>query len=325
LKSKAHLKNLQARAALKTIEDPIKLSSYNVAIDRTVLKFQEFCDTRAFGEGLPVSIVPLGAFLVFKFNQLQGSSKSIRIWVNHLRSYSINNDFPWLCLADINRLNSIVKQLEYLDLHPTRRMQPLTYEVEALIVKQPEVSNFVKLVIKFAREGLFRGGEVCSGLQVRKFIWMGPTRVTIHLDRSKANRKGNGEDITLVDHGPSSAVAMLRAHFDKYKLWKDKESLVFPSYTRTKGLDWTKSLSISQMRSSIKDAADKAGLDPKIFGAHSPRAGGATDLFRLGVYYPNIKKFGRWKSDTALIYYRDQEAVVETVMKVFGSLANSIN
>jgi hypothetical protein len=251
--------NSQAQAALKTIEDPIKLSSYNIAIKRTVVKFQEFCVTRAFGEGFPTTIVPLGAFLVFKFNQLQGSSKSIRIWVNHLRSHSVNNDFPWLDLADINRLNSIVKQLEYLDLHPTRRMQPLTYEVEALIVKQPGVSSFVKLIIKFAREGLFRGGEVCSGLQSRKFIWIGLNRVTIHLDRSKANRKGNGEDITLVDHGPSSAVAMLRAHFDKYKLWKNREVLVFPSYTKTKGLDWTKGLSINQMRSAIKDAADKAG------------------------------------------------------------------
>jgi len=288
-----------------------------------VKNFKEFCVTRSFGAGLPVTIVPLGAFLVFKFNQLQGSSKSIRIWVNHLRSHSVNHNLPWLSLGDVNRLNSIIKQLEYLDLHPTRRMQPLTHEIEALMVKQPNVSEFVKLVIKFARDGLFRGGEVCSDLQTRKFIWMGPKRVTIHLDRSKANRRGNGEDITLVDYGPSSAVALLRAHFDKYKLWKNRESLVFPSYTKRKGLDWTKGLAVNQMRTLIKDAAAKAGLDPKIFGAHSPRAGGATDLFRLGVYYPNIKKFGRWKSDTALIYYRDQEAVTETVMTAFRSLSNS--
>jgi hypothetical protein len=313
---------LQALAALKTIEDPIQLSSYNIAIQRTVKNFKEFCETRAFGTGLPVTIVPLGAFLVFKFNQLQGSAKSIRIWVNHLRSYSVNHNLQWLGLADVNRLNSIIKQLEYLDLHPTRRMQPLTHEVEALMIKQSKVSEFTKLIIKFAREGLFRGGEVCSDLQTRKFIWMGPKRVTIHLDRSKANRKGNGEDITLVDYGPSSAVALLRAHFDKYKLWKNSESLVFPSYTKTKGLDWSKGLAVNQMRTLIKDAAAKAGLDPKMFGAHSPRAGGATDLFRLGVYYPNIKKFGRWKSDTALIYYRDQEAVTETVMTAFRSLSN---
>jgi hypothetical protein len=145
-------------------------------------------------------------------------------------------------------------------------------------------------------------------------------RVTIHLDRSKANRRGNGEDITLVDYGPLSAVAMLRAHFDKFKLWKNNETIIFPSYTKTKGLNWNKGLSVGQMRSLIKEAANQAGLQGSTFGAHSPRAGGATDLFRLGVYYPNIKKFGRWKSDTALIYYRDQEAVVDTVMKAFGSL-----
>jgi len=316
----AHL-NALAKVASEKIEAPIRLSSYNEAIERTVLKFQDFCTTRGFGEAFPVSAVPLGAYLVFKFNELKGSSKSVRIWVNHLRTYSINKHLAWMELSDINRINGIVKQLEYLDLHPTRRMQPLTHEIEYLISQQPKVNDFVKLIIKIAREGLFRGGEICSDLRGNKFIWAGSKRVTIHLDRSKANRRGIGEDITLVDYGPSSAVAMLRAHFDKFKLWKNNETIIFLSYTKTKGLNWNKGLSVGQMRSLIKVTTNQAGLQGSTFGAHSPRAGGASDLFRLGVYYPNIKKFGRWKSDTALIYYhRDQEAVVDTVMKAFGSL-----
>ena len=68
----------------------------------------------------------------------------------------------------------------------------------------------------------------------------------------------------------------------------------------------------------IREALTRAGLDGKQYGAHSLRAGGATDLFRAGVYYPTIKKFGRWNSDTALIYYRDQEQTTETVMKAFA-------
>jgi hypothetical protein len=61
------------------------------------------------------------------------------------------------------------------------------------------------------------------------------------------------------------------------------------------------------------------GIDGNRFGAHSLRAGGATDLFRAGVYYPTIKKFGRWKSDSALLYFRDQEETVETVMEAFAN------
>ena len=323
MKSKVVRLHTQAKAALNRIEEPIRLSSYNKAIERTALMFRDFCASRGFGSAFPVSTIPLRAYLVFKFNQLNGSSKSIRIWVNHLRTYSVNKNLTWMALSDINRINGIVKQLEYLDLHPTRRMQPLTHEIEGLIFQQPKVHDLVKLIIKIAREGLFRGGEICSDLRGNKFIWAGKNRVTIHLDRSKANRKGNGEDITLIDHGPSSAVAMLRAHFDKFKLWKNNESIIFPSYTKTKGLDWSKGLTVSQLRSLVKDAANQAGLNGSTFGAHSMRAGGATDLFRLGVYYPNIKKFGRWKSDTALIYYRDQEVVVDAVMKAFGSLTHT--
>ena len=60
--------NVLAKAALEKIEEPIRLSSYNLAIERTVRKFQDFCTTRGFGGAFPVTAVPLGAYLVFRFN-----------------------------------------------------------------------------------------------------------------------------------------------------------------------------------------------------------------------------------------------------------------
>ena len=55
----------------------------------------------------------------------------------------------------------------------------------------------------------------------------------------------------------------------------------------------------------IKFSVERIGLSGGNFAGHSLRAGGATDLFAAGVPYPVIKKFGRWKSDAALLYYRD--------------------
>jgi len=76
-------------------------------------------------------------------------------------------------------------------------------------------------------------------------------------------------------------------------------------------------MSTSQLRSRIKGAINAIGRDPTRFGGHSLRAGGATDLIRARVPYPSIKKFGRWKSDTALIYYRDEDKISNEATKGF--------
>lgn len=62
------------------------------------------------------------------------------------------------------------------------------------------------------------------------------------------------------------------------------------------------------------------GLNPELYSGHSLRAGGATDLFVAKVPYPIIKKAGRWKSDAALLYYRDEEDVAQVVTKAFEML-----
>ena len=207
-----------------------------------------------------------------------------------------------------------------MDRFPTRRMLPLTKDINTAILNKPEINDYVKTLITVGREGIFRGGELCGGLIKGDFTWsIKLDRVTIHLERSKANRSGDGEYITLIDHSPNSGVSMLRKYFDTHSVWtKHHRHIIFPSYSQSKGLNWDKSLSVNQLRSMIRKALTRIGINGKPYGAHSLRAGGATDLFRAGVYYPTIKKFGRWKSDTALIYYRDQQQTTETVMQAFA-------
>ena len=51
-------------------------------------------------------------------------------------------------------------------------------------------------------------------------------------------------------------------------------------------------------------------------------AGSATDLFVARVPYFIIKRMGRWSSDAAMIYYRHEEDVVETVAAAFQFVAS---
>ena len=66
-----------------------------------------------------------------------------------------------------------------------------------------------------------------------------------------------------------------------------------------------KSVSYSAAMKAFKTMLVFAGLDPKRFGLHSPRIGGATDAFRNNVPSTVIDKIGRWKSsDSKYAYLR---------------------
>ena len=145
--------------------------------------------------------------------------------------------------------------------------------------------------------------------------------MTIEYQRSKCNRAGGSEFITMEDYSTNSGTRLLRKHFRKHDLFHSPHQIVFPALVN--GLPmWSRPMSTSQFRAELKRAVKTIGLDPNRFAGHSLRSGGATDLFNANVPYPIIKKMGRWRSDTAMIYYRDEDAVTKATTKGFASLAS---
>jgi hypothetical protein len=58
-----------------------------------------------------------------------------------------------------------------------------------------------------------------------------------------------------------------------------------------------------------------AGLDPSLYGLHSPRAGATTEAFSLGLEHHIIDIKGRWKSRGSKFAYlrpTDKEIVQKT-------------
>ena len=307
------------------IQKSIDSTENERSIVRIAKKFESWCVQRGSSQPFPIQADLLIAFLVFRCNALHGSAKSLMTWVRQLETYSLIHRFRWLDSSDSRTVLKIIRSLEAADLAPTKRMEPLLHELVVAISNDPSVPFISKLACSVGHDGLLRGGEICSGLTVSDHIWS-PSRnsVTIRLHRTKVHRRGGPQYVTLRDYGPFSAVRMLRRHFDRHSLWSNPKSFVYPCFSRGK-YDWNHSLATWQLRSLIKAAVQGIGLDPSRYACHSLRAGGATDLFRCGVYYPTIKKFGRWKSDTALIYYRDDEGVSEAVSQGFSKLSRNFS
>ena len=111
----------------------------------------------------------------------------------------------------------------------------------------------------------------------------------------------------------------LRTLFNRNNLWHKPDSLIFASSRNP-----SKPFSQSWYRHHLKRLCIRVGLNPNLYSGHSGRAGGATDLFNQNVPYTYIKLLGRWKSDIALIYYRDKAAIRRAVNIAFSNIASSI-
>jgi integrase len=125
----------------------------------------------------------------------------------------------------------------------------------------------------------------------------------------------------MEDHSTNSGARLLRRHFRKYDLFRSPHLIVFLVLVKDHA-DCSRPMATSQFRTELKRAIKAIGLDLTRFAGHSLRAGGATDLFNANVPHPIIKRMGRWRSDAAMIYYRDEDAVTKATTKGFASLAS---
>ena len=63
-------------------------------------------------------------------------------------------------------------------------------------------------------------------------------------------------------------------------------------------------VTMGELRRVIKTLMERIGLDPRRFGAHSLRIGGATAALATGLSPAQIRAAGRWGSDVYQIYTR---------------------
>ena len=95
------LKDLKKNQALKNVEAlqaKIKSTQHERSILATALQFQKWCADRNWIDPFPVKVEPLGAFIVDKVR------------------------FPWLDATDEKNVKRIIKELDFLDAFPIKRM-----------------------------------------------------------------------------------------------------------------------------------------------------------------------------------------------------------
>ena len=289
--------------------------------------YRQFCREHTF-DPLQPTLCSVGAFVVVRTRRLGGSTATLDSTIGAIRRASDMDRRPeFLSRRDELLLLDLVKELKYNDKRGVHRVRPLSRLLLDLIYRKGKHGRarreqMALVMMTVAHDGMLRAGEICSGLRAVNLSWnIARTTVTLNLLRTKRYRTGSGQLVTLCDYGKGSGCALLRAWIQDCHISDGSTAYVFPAWDeRKQAFDSSKSVCTDIFRKMIKRAVASIGLEPAAFSGHSCRAGGATDAFNAGVAYATVKKFGRWRSDTVLLYYRDEDEVVNRIMTAFGSL-----
>ena len=294
------------------------------AAERVALSYAEWCERHRVA-AYPLSYQSLSGFVCSHVHRNRGSTRSISGVLNSLKGHGLRTGRAWIGPSDSYKLAELVRELKFRDFTECNRKRPLQLAQLLSFVKKWDLSEPAMLelaaMLLTGHNGLLRSAELLSGRKVQHVLWAPSLdEFTLYLERTKTHRQGGSLFVSYRDHEGPSAVKLLRTWFDQQQLWGKDDLHIFPPRRGSK-FDFSKTLSADTFRRAIKRMVKENGLDPSHYLGHSLRAGVATDLFVGRVPYYVIKKMGRWVSDAAMIYYRDDEDVSNAVANCFSVVA----
>ena len=130
-----------------------------------------------------------------------------------------------------------------------------------------------------------------------------PEGMVIQITSSKTDQYREGASLVIARTGTATCpVSMMQRYFSMGRLVHDSQDYLFRGIMHTKAGECLRkggSLSYSRLRELLLEKISSLGMDPKLFGMHSLRAGGATAAANAGVPDRLFKRHGRWKSESA--------------------------
>jgi hypothetical protein len=306
------------------LEGRIANKRHYLNVVRIARTYGEYC----IGKGIrayPATYNSVASYLIAFVQSRGGSTRSIANTVSAIKMFGVLNDQAWLSDSDLARLRLATKQLSFEDNSTVRRKLPLTLTIIAKVIDSLHWQAggeplLIATTMLMAHNGLLRANEYLYGIQVKHITWQANS-LTVWVPRTKTCRSGAGEVIHITDYRGKSAYKFMIKWFNWQQLWNKPNAFIIPGKCKgsTNQFDLQKPATSKWWDRVLSNSLNIIGLDSSLYSGHSFRAGGATDLFLQGVPYATVKRHGRWKSDTALIYLRDEIGVANTVANAFGN------
>lgn len=306
-------------------------SNYIININERYLDF--CCSIKLLG--YPPSYTTIAGFISMFVEQHKGSAKSVNNIVSAIHVMCHYVKVNWLSEGETYQLNKIKKELHINDSIAIKRRSPIGLGIiRFAMINVWNLNDMVDILTATmslcAHNGLLRAQDLFCGIKVKHISWdLKGKSITIHIKPGKVSKDGCGFKVYIKDFIGPSFYKLIHHWFNINHLWYKNELYIFPKIiipTKTfpiQTMDFHQNTSRPWFLKQITSMLTSLNLDCNLYSLHSFRAGGATDLFRIGVPYPKIQKYGRWKSDAALVYYRDEMEIATNVAIAFGN--NGVN
>jgi hypothetical protein len=264
------------------------------------------------------------------------SARSIAKYVGQVRAWHLRTQRTHLCGSlDYSAIRDLLRGVERLELQPVRlqrfgvRTQDLAAALEHHLDTSSREGAMWAAALATAFCGLLRGCEF--GLQDGE-VWDALrhlTRADISFKRApdgtwymvimmRPAKKGPGQrkDVPLLiaEGGTLLDPVRLMRRMIELDPVSELEAASTPLFRRV-----GRAIRVSETRSMVQKLMARLGLDPKRFGAHSLRIGGATAALAAGMSAAAIRAAGRWSSDVYRIYCRLSKESAASVAATIGS------
>ena len=205
-------------------------------------------------------------------------------------------------------LKILLQGLKRILAKPVVKKDPITPEIlNTIIIKYGSSSNLLDIrlcaMTLVAYAGFLRHDEL---IHIRRCdLDMYISHVSIFIQKSKTDIFRQGAWVLIgATNSPTCPVAALKKYLFVAGLNSDSdENFIFRPTNFCKSDNSHKlrdgKLSYSRCLEILKGALASVGLNPKKFGLHSLRSGGASAAANIGVPDRLFKKHGRWRSETA--------------------------
>ena len=184
-----------------------------------------------------------------------------------------------------------------------------------------DLRTFVMILLGFS--GFLRYDEL-SNIRFGDFIFH-DTYFNTFIEESKTDVYRDGKWVTISGSGSELCpLRNLREYLERADIRGDNLSqFIFRGIVKTKNGERlrkkNKPLSYTRAREIILKSITSIGLNERLFGTHSLRAGGATTAANAGVPDRLFKRHGRWLSDKAKdMYVEDDLEHLLSVTKAMG-------
>ena len=191
--------------------------------------------------------------------------------------------------------------------HKTCKKEPITAEIlhklyDRFVPKEAELPIIRTMTIcLLGYAGFFRFNELASLKESDVKFY--EDHVEVFVESSKTDQYREGAWVPIARTGSKICpVAMLERYWNLGEISGDIDRLLFRGLTKTKQgyrLRPSGGISYSRVRELLLDKLKEVGLNPKEFGLHSLRSGGATAAANAGVPDRIFKRHGRWLSENA--------------------------